>query len=408
MTLEISEPGEVVQNDETIEGDPAILISADNVHFINAGGGRLYSLPGAAAVISIEGSGGLVENRFGAVIHAGEGGQAAIVGSAGSDRLLNFGVITGHIFLGDGNDEFIQTQGSGWFQNMGAGDDIFQFGVATSSDEALRSLQFVDGGEGYDTLVLEGDFTQIVARDQTGFEKLVVGQNIRNLTGFSGFQEIVLSPLSDYQVYTFLDSNNPTIDIVMQGGGLSVSTGSVFRSFEGSDDKEIFHITNSGVMTGDVHLKGGDDFLEYSSWSGNGLPTIGGVIDGGEGTDQLVLTVVDENTVNMSNIIGFEILDVGRYYYTSAILTNVSGFTDIYLADGSSLTLVDSNLSAATIRMDYPSTVVLDNSSVLRIGLFEMPFVDPATIEQPDVTRSSTVINRGEVVLDVKFHAGDD
>jgi Ca2+-binding RTX toxin-like protein len=409
MTLLLSQDGGTYTNDGTVEGQPAVRITANDSFLINAVNARIVSLANGSPAIVIEGARTTITNQSGAEIRATSASEVAIMGSGDSDTIVNSGLIYGSVDLGAGNDFYTQLVRGGYRVDMGSGDDTYQLGGAGFNEPSPSALlQQVIGGSGYDTLILGGNIGQAVGFQTSGFERLVVSAGVSAITGFSGYQEILFAANGRYQ---FVDSVNPGLDLSFTGGSLAVSARSSFHDITGSDANETAEVRAGGAITGRVAMGGGNDMFWYSAWEAQPLPTIAGTVDGGAGIDELLIDVQGGRTVDASQFIGFEKLNVGLNtgLPMNVRLVNASGFDLIMTGHAARLTLASSDLSHATLRMSFPSTTVLEQGTVLyRVGWFDGPFIDPATVTQANPALSTTLVNSAQILSDVHFYTGDD
>ena len=410
VTLILSNDGVDYTNFGTLQGAPAVRITAASVRFTNAADARANSTAGASPAIVLEGAGATIINLAGAEIRANSSADLAVTGSLGTDTIINSGLIFGTVALGDGADSFTQLVRGGYLVDLGAGNDTYQLGGDTFNEPSPHiMLQQVSGGTGYDTLVLAGQIGQAVGFQTTGFERLVVGTGVSAITGFSNYQEMELAAGGRYQ---FVDSVNPNLDLAIVGGSVAVSARSSFREIQGTDAGEMVEVRAGGAITGDVDLAGGDDSFWYSAWQAHPLPTLGGTVNGGSGTDELIIDVQGGRTIDLEQFSGFEKLNVGGNsgLQVDVRLVGADDYKLIVMGHETVLTLAASDLSQATLRMSYPSTVVLEQgTTVQRVGIFDdLGFVDPGSVTQANPDLSSTLVNAGVILGDVRFYAGDD
>src|SRR5687768_40440 len=108
MPVEISEDGASYANSETVSGAPAVVVSGDNVAFTNSSTGRLSSTSSGSGAIRLDGIGTMLVNEAGGIIesHTRAHNWNAIEGSAGTDTIVNRGLIAGIASLGAGDDDY--------------------------------------------------------------------------------------------------------------------------------------------------------------------------------------------------------------------------------------------------------------------------------------------------------------
>jgi len=282
-------------------------------------------------------------------------GTANISGSDGGDAFTLSGALTGSINLLGGADTFTLNGGS--------------------------FTDFVNGGDGVDTLVL-------LASD-TIFD---LGQ---------------LGASAAYRNFETLDVSRPSTVTLAGAGAIDVlaDTGSEMLTLEGSltgdvdlgDGADAFDISTGGVLIGDAALGAGDDTFTLAGTLTGGANlgagadafaynggTFSGVIDGGEDTDTVfILNNTFDLTQFGAGLVNFEGLDIsttGSVTLTGAntqtvnvlggdnanVLTlegvlnggaNLGGGDDTFVLAGGSFTgLVDGGLGMDTLSVRITST----------------------------------------------------
>jgi Ca2+-binding RTX toxin-like protein len=404
MTLEVTQDGAAVSNDDILSGDPAVLISGDDVRFTNADGGSLRATTSSAAV-RLEGVGTTFVNSAGADIRSLDlsPGMLALTGSSGSETIVNEGMIIGKVLLGDGADDFTQ-RGMADNVDMGAGDDAF------TVDEPDFNWVSADGGVGFDRILLTGEISQIFGYEVTGFEQLEVGPGVQNAEGFSGFTQVVLRPGSSVN---FIESANraATLSLVADeatgwGGSVGLSVGSVFRSIAGSASGDRVNLNHGARIERGVALGAGDDVFSYNHWVDFGnAPSIGGAVLGGWGEDRIQLSVDKSRLVDLSAFTGFEILDTGRPSSVTGRVqvTGADGFTLIQSDYEGWLRLTDSYSPDAVLSAGWGSSVTLDaDVTIGSLAAVPMPYVGE------DFRHAVRIVNQGHVLGDVSLSIESD
>ena len=221
------------------------------------------------------------EVYVGSVDHVVNTKTGEIIGSidlgANDDILENYGSITGNVFLRDGNDTFIQGL-NGFLQGIvdgGAGQDTLAFDITGSNgvvNDALRG-QFVNFE--IETLIGTGtvDTDNEVTIAEGGSLELAEGSNIdvgAGNTAISG-SETVGEAVTNSGVITG--------NVNLGGGDNSLTNrNQIVGNVTAGTGNDRF--ANSGTITGNIDLGGGnDELLLTGDW------TIGGAVDGGAGTD---------------------------------------------------------------------------------------------------------------------------
>jgi hypothetical protein len=208
MTIEYNQNGATVANDAAIQGAPAVLISGDDIHFTNSATGTITGTTAGVAALRVTGLNVTIVNAAGGWIsHSST--EDAILGTSGSESVINSGVIVGKVRLGDGADTFTER---GAYTNsgdveMGAGDDLYRHEYSGGAS-GYSFIRTVAGGDGYDTLAVSGFTGMLDGGGATGFEalELAAGSNYWNLLNFSGFSAVSLGQGGHFN---FLGSANP-------------------------------------------------------------------------------------------------------------------------------------------------------------------------------------------------------
>jgi hypothetical protein len=364
MTLEVGQDGASVANRKSLTGEPALLISGDGVTYKNLAGGELIAGGSSPAAI-LQGVGTTLRNASGAQIRAHSAEAQAVVGSAETDTIINEGVISGGVLLGDGADRFVE-RGYTSRVDMGAGDDFFLLANGYMMAEA------VEGGAGFDTVLLDGDYAQPVGYRIRGFERLELGARATNIEGYSGFKEVVLSSGGSNN---FFSSANPLAvlrlveEVAPQqpwGQTVLVGSGSSFRTVIGTRTSDSFTMQDVSKIVGGVSLGGGDDrFLYEHRRAYSVAPSIGGMVLGGAGKDRVDIVVPDSRTIDVGALFfGFEILGNGGLNGAGrgTRLSNADGFFEIHASAQRSLTLVDSDSPDANLILGRASFTRLELS----------------------------------------------
>ena len=377
--------------------DGAVL-AGPRVRLTNTGSGRIIG----GVTMTVGGT--TLVNELGGVIRLNTGamGEVAVVGSAGADSVINAGLINGQVRLGDGADSYIDRDGVDQGLDLGAGDDLYR--VEGSRFRFLNAA----GGEGRDRVVIANTNYQIDGGSLTGFEDVTFEEG-GNLQHFSGFQTITLAG-TDF--FNFLDSLNPLVDLSLAGHSAELNRSSL-RSVIGSDGADSFGVQPGSTVSGDVRLGAGDDYFRLGSGVGGTVATLGGVVDGGSGTDTLEVTWSDkgERTVDLARMTGFERLWVNSSYVVASTthLRNVdSSVVDLRFGSTATLILEGVVLPGSNVTGSSGSTLRIDAAS--QIGRFGFPlgFDNRTDIAQGDDLFSQVVVNAGRVVGDVQFYTGDD
>jgi hypothetical protein len=396
--MRYSEANAVIINDGTISD--GVVVDTTNVTLTNSESGRII---GGVAFAQ---AGNLLVNELGGIIRVANGADPlttlAVTGSAGSDRFMNAGAVTGLIALGDGNDIYVDRDAATSVKiGLGGGDDLYRL-----EGSKFRFLQ-AEGGTGWDTLVMANTNFQVDGGSLTGFEELILEEG-GNIQRFSGFQRITLLNRSD--TFNFLDSSNPLLDIELDGQSIGLQRSS-FHSITGNAARDSVDLGSGALVTGSVSLGGGDDWVRLS---GADLRQVSGSIDAGTGRDtlELYMRAGEDRSFDLSKLSGFEALWANSSYMIQATMrvSNVTGVNDIRIGRSATLVLEASTLPAANISGGFGGTLVLASGST--IGRFGLPLEggwdQRVDLAQADDTVSAALTNAGTIVGEVRFSIGDD
>ncbi len=262
--------------------------------------------------------------------------QAAITGSAGANTVnVNAGAMllaTGD--LGDGTDTLdvagTLDAGAGTFF-LGAGNDTFTI------NDGTMVIGTVDGGAGTD--VFNPNINTIATLGATfGFETLTkTGVGILNLTGPGASS------------FDFVNVNAGTVDVAAAGSITNVNAATVAAGatlnlaggFLFTPGADSFDVAGSLSGAGNIDMLADDDIMVVHA--GSNISGFSGMVDGGDGTDQL------------------------RIHSHSGVLPDMfTNFEEIYLLDATDADVHMPGLGARTL--DVMLAYVQDGSSLVADG----------------------------------------
>lgn len=393
-----------ITNDGSITD--GVVLAGTGIWLTNTVAGRIIG-----DVVFAQGGNTLV-NELGGIIrtedNSGSYSTVVILGSSGDDVVINGGLISGLVNLGDGNDQYTSTAAPNYSDNvdLGSGDDYFRY-------QGTGSYLKVNGGIGSDRLSLAISQQSAVYGDQvTGFEALELSGN-GQFFKFSGYRTIMLGTPVEFGL-RLGDSSNPLVDLALAGNSISLYRSSL-KSITGSDAAESLEVGVDSAISGKVDLSGGNDRFTLFSFASSDHPTLPlGGVDGGAGKDGFYIQVSEggAQAFDLSHVSNFETLAINLGYQAkgTATLSNATGFTAIDVGGFASLVLRASDLSNANLSGALGGSITLDAASTIaRYGFSLDSFQDQRTdIAQGDDRLSVALVNQGRIAGDVVFYIGDD
>lgn len=402
MPVVYDQPNTSVYNSGTI--NDGATIAATGIRLTNTDSGRIYG------GVTFAAGGGSLTNILGGWIGFSSNTITGplIVGSDGAETIINEGIIAGSVTLGGGADTFISRSRSVGAIDLGAGDDTFRV-------EGSEATFFnVTGGSGYDRLIFAGSGYTYYADPSIGFERLdfLTGGNF---SGFCGFQSINFVPVStDWISVNLLDCLNPLADVQMNGRWLTLNRSTV-RAITGNDAVNTVEFEVGGKAFGGVSLGGGDDSIWLSTHLDDGVPVLASAVDGGAGQDLIMLywSRGGDRSYDLSLATGFETLSINSWNIngpSTARVSHASGINRIDIGQTYTLVLSDSILPDAQVNGGFGGGLTLESGTVINGYGFPLNsgWDDRTDIAQGDPTYSMSVLNRGNVLTDVRFYIGDD
>jgi len=276
-------------------------------------------------------------------------GTIAIALDAGNDSIDNAGTIDGNVWLGDGDDRFVQRVGS-------------------------TVTGVVDGGAGQDGYVIDttGGSLALTAAQITGFETLTqTGGGTGSYSGSFdvGTVDLAGGTLSVGAGQTFATLGTTAITGASGSGNLSVvNDGTIGGGITLADGDDL--VVNNGTIAGPVQLGAGND--SYSDGAGS---VAAGGVDGGAGTD-LYRVVLAGDRSGISQRTNFEALAVDGSGTLS--LTLDQDFQSVTLGGaslgltlaGHSVAMVTGSGAAETLSADgdLPRVALGGGDDVLALG----------------------------------------
>jgi VCBS repeat-containing protein len=293
------------------------------------------------------------------ILISGDTGTNALIGSSQNDSLegeagtddLQGGSGNDILDGGNGNDTLHNELGVDTFQG-GTGDDLIWFGA----NEALAG-EFVDGGDGFDTLRLTGDnnFLQSVV---VGVERLEFGgtanvdlmgaqaQLISHVVGSTGGNAIRVTGSTDLSGWTFANwqPTQDTITVIGMSSADQIIGSSLSDTLHGADGNDDLQAgegndrLDGGGGNDVLHNQGGrDTFLGGAGDDviivGQNEAEVGEVFDGGTGTDTLIIG--GDNDFTGSFVSNIERLEFAAWAIADVVavdLTNIQAQSPWFIA----------------------------------------------------------------------------
>ncbi len=235
--------------DLTAVDDVATVINASALGGgVTVSAGVASSITGGQGVDNIAGSSAndTIYGGTGNDVIVANGGNDTVYGDEGNDNIT---ATSGNnvIFGGLGADTI--TLGTGFDAvNAGDGDDRI---IAGSN---LDGLDMVNGGAGFDTLVVGGVSSDVFLQSVSGVEQLEF-TSVLNTTNY----KLLLAPSKGVTHFVSTGANNDTFDATAGGftTGLTFNMGTGDESLKGGAGNDVFVFANGG-LTGNDSIDGGE------------------------------------------------------------------------------------------------------------------------------------------------------
>jgi Ca2+-binding RTX toxin-like protein len=177
------------------------------------------------------------------------------------------------LYGGAGNDRFYLQLGGDDFASGSTGEDIFLFG------SAMTSTDVVEGGDGADTVVLQGDYAAGLTLNGNVTE-------IENISMLAGSNTSLGDPgtnLYDYDLT--IDDANFAAGVQARINGAALLAGEDF-TFDGSAETDAKFVVYGGRGADDLTGGSGNDIFFFAD---GGRFAAGDKVDGGDGYDGFFL-----------------------------------------------------------------------------------------------------------------------
>ena len=273
----------------------------------------------------------------------------------------------------------------------------------------------IDGGAGFDTLVIDKDS---LVWDIRNIERLVVpgvspeGAEISlfpRAAFFDGFDEVDVGANVILRLGASGGAPSEFETVTLNGATLIASDNSTFGTITGTSDSETVNLLRA-ALTGSISLADGNDRVDLVEGSLDGVRVdLGGgddllvyrlvetlsasEFDGGAGTDLLQLSAGDGVTVDLGTFSGFERIEVQA--------SAVGGRTDSAVIDislGASFAALDAADTRVTVKPrsgDGNASIVIDSAST--IASLSYDFDAAGGVESVNTTVSGHIV--GDLVM---------
>jgi serralysin len=406
------------------------LIDLNPEAFSNVGGrmGNVVIARGTVIENAIAGSGNdqlvgnAADNRLlggaGNDVLDGGAGNDTLSGGAGGDTLrggegddtMDGGEGADQISGGGGNDRIDSRAGADAISGD-AGDDRVTISAA---QDGIGTT--INGGSGWDTLVLASATGQFFGAGTSGFENLTIAGD-RWVTGISGLSSITIDPGARIELD---NSRNPLATVSMQGGIFVLGSDSTLRGLLGSDSSEVLRIARGSWFEGEVNLGGGTDRLGTAAATlAQPSSPFGGMVSGGAGYDELLLgtadgtpDIVEHYHVDLSKLVDFELLSFqtgalpnSPRFVADVTILGARSFSTINLGAFGKYSLGLAALADASVQVGEGSEFTLQAGTL--VGQILVAAADPDLARGYDF-RSVSIVNAGEVRGNLFLGVGDD
>lgn len=377
-----------------------VTVEGTGFRFVNTESGRVIG-----GVTFTQGGSTLV-NELGGIVRgdASAGSADGVTGSAGSDIVINAGLIVGAVRLGDGDDVYATRDGAADGVDLGAGDDIFRLeGVKAAGPQAA-------GGAGLDTVIVSNSSNMVSGARLSGFESAIFTGG-GNLVGFSGYANLSFSG-PGLGFHNLVDSFNPGALVSVDRASVAIN-GSSVATITGGDGDDSVEVSRGGVVNGDVRLGAGNDRFVFQEFGGR-VGSVTGAITGGAGTDTVTLRwfSAGDRTFDLAQATGFEMLDVNGGQAVGATRTTIrhaSGLISVEVGSLGSLAIAESDIAQANVSLLAATLSIDAKSAIRRFGFREDGGRDQnVDLAQGDDRLSTTILNQGRITGEVRFFTGDD
>ncbi|MGV2974179.1 hypothetical protein AB1P65_01920 [Roseibium alexandrii] len=246
------------------------------------------------------------------------------------------------VTLGASDDFIIDLQTGDAYVDAGGGDDLI-----VVSAEAAETATIIGGDGSEDALIIDADITEdthYVFTDASGIEYLDIYEDDSHTTSVDLFDGIRFlgvfegSGPQDSWVYGTADQWNNIFETNFEDTGAAKT---LVLSAEGNIDFSRYDVDLSGLGfggAGGVLLSSGNDSLTLSAENAFYVADDGGLIDGGNGTDSLIMADELEDPFDLDAVRNFETIQLAGSDQGLIISDNTTAFGATTVIDASGLT----------------------------------------------------------------------
>ncbi|MFB9985771.1 cadherin-like domain-containing protein, partial [Mesorhizobium kowhaii] len=274
-----------------------------------------------------------------------------LIGTSEDETILGLG--GNDTISGGGGDDNLRGGSGSDILDGGEGDDVIHYGF---SDSALGDT--IDGGAGIDTISVEGNNSDLYRVSITGVERLAF-DTTSSATVWLSSDDVGAGQINTFVGSAFFDQ----ISVRVTSGGTADLSTAVFQNWGPNDSLELIGSNANDVLIGSVAddvifgslgadtMQGGAGNDKFSFNAGD--VASGESIDGGSGTDQLL--IFGNNDFRQATLGSIETLAFGG----SAIPATVA-FSSTQIGAGLSMdasVVGNAGANAISISMDAPGTL---------------------------------------------------
>ncbi|OFA02572.1 DUF4214 domain-containing protein [Duganella sp. HH101] len=278
----------------------------------------------------------------------------------------------------------------------------------------------------YENINLHVASGSIFGLTATGAKALVVdGAGSANLTGstFGALESVVVKGTAGLNLANTASGTLKSVDTSGTTGTVTASIDGTKATYTGGAGVDKVTLVASAAITKAVNLGAGDDTLTFT---GTNVPTVDGKIDGGTGTNTLVLAAADAETLTANSsfnaaISNFQKVSIGAVASgaTKTVdLTNVDGISYVISANGGNgtaetqtFTVTAGTGAAVAEQQTVVITGAASGAGNITVNGATIALAGTETIDQIGaaiVASKAAILAADATVADVTYNAGTD